>query len=102
MGMGAMARQIRRLLRRSTPQDVHWAARGRRCPKCGGPPVVEAIIFAPAAELLQKSPQAVMRLAAENEGRVPITELRGPAGEPRKFVKIFQEFACTHHRKELS
>lgn len=91
------------VLRGRTPSEVHWQALGRRCGHtgCGDVPAVEVVIYAPAKELLAADPQLVMRLAAANEGRIPLIDLVGPGGEPRQFIRHSHKFACRHHRKEL-
>ncbi len=98
--MGAFSK-VRQIFRGRTAAEVHWAAIGRRCGKCKGPPVVEVLVFAPTHELVANAPQAAMRIAAQHEGNLPIVMLRGPGGEPRKFTPLMHEFACRHHAKEL-
>jgi hypothetical protein len=59
------------------------------------------LILAPANEFLKDMPKRAMQLAAKHGGGVPIVQLRGPDGGPRKFVPALHTFACTAHRREL-
>jgi len=59
---------------RETPQEMHarvaWA--GRRCAACKGPPAIRIKVFAPVAELVQRSPQLMGVLAARAGGNLPV------------------------------
>jgi hypothetical protein len=81
--------------------EIHWEALGRRCDKCQGPPVLEVLLAAPEDELVKKMPKRALQLVMANGGALPAITLRGPGGEPRRFIVALHTFACAAHRKEL-
>jgi len=83
-----------------TPTEAHqkWGFNGRKCDACSQVAIVKAISMAAIAELNStEAGQAwLLRLAKDNEGRVPVVELTYG-----KFVKIGEAFACTRCRPTL-
>lgn len=81
-----------------TPQEVHRALAwgGRKCDKCGQPAAVRVRVFADAQEVMQRSPQFIMKLAAENNGQVPVVDFK-----QGKFIRVSQAYGCSGCRADL-
>ena len=81
-----------------TPLEMHrriaWAGKG--CDRCGGPPVVRCISYAPFKELDANCPEFLASIAMQNEGKVPMVEFTYG-----KFVRIGKSFACANCSKAM-
>lgn len=80
-----------------TPQEVHAALAwgGRKCDKCGGPSAVRVRVFAEYKEVLQRSPEFVMKLAADHNGEVPVVDFKSG-----KYIRVSEAFSCANCRSE--
>jgi hypothetical protein len=80
-----------------TPQEVHRALAwgGRKCDACGGPAAIRIRVFAEYKECLQRSPEFVMKLAAEHNGALPVVDFK-----QGKFIRVSEAFACTNCKHE--
>lgn len=74
-----------------SPREAHrkFAFGGRGCTECGQPAVIRIRTFGELTEVNKRSPQFLMLLAKENEGRVPVVDFTYG-----KFVKMGEAFAC--------
>jgi hypothetical protein len=81
-----------------TPQEAHrklaWGGKG--CDKCGQPAAIRVRVFAEAAEVMKRSPQFIMQLAAANNGAVPMVTFKYG-----KFVRVSEAFGCDHCKSDL-
>ena len=80
-----------------SPQEVHRALAwgGRKCDACGGPAAERIRVFAEYKEVLQRSPEFVMKLAAEHNGEVPVVDFKSG-----KFIRVSKAFACANCKGE--
>jgi len=93
------ANEIEKFKRKElTPTELHrvvaWS--GGSCDKCGGLPVVRVRVFAEFAECNRRSPEFVIKLAMENDGRLPVVDFK-----QGKYIRISQSYACEHCKQEL-
>jgi len=81
-----------------TPTELHRAVAwsGGVCDKCGGIPVVRVRVFGEAKEVCQRSPEFVMKLAAQNEGTIPVVDFKDG-----KYIRVSQAYACASCKQEL-
>ena len=82
-------------------QELFSQGLNGRCGKCLRPAAMEIRVFMPAVDFVRDMPQMAMKIAAKNEGKIPVVMFRGPGGQPRKFVRALHAFACRQCRKEL-
>ena len=80
-----------------SPSEVHKALAwgGRRCDKCGAPSAIRIRVFAEYKEVLQRSPEFVMKLAADHNGEVPVVDFKSG-----KFIRVSEAFACAGCKQE--
>jgi glutaredoxin len=78
-----------------TPNEAHrkLAFGGHRCDSggCGQPAAIRIRVFAPADEVMQRSPEFLIQLAAKNEGQIPVVDFR-----QGKYIRISEVYACDH------
>lgn len=82
-----------------TPQEIHRALAwgGRKCDACKvGVAAIRVRVFAEYKECLQRSPEFMLKLAAEHAGEVPVVDFK-----QGKYVRVSEAFACEHCRSEL-
>jgi hypothetical protein len=81
-----------------TPQEAHrkFAWGGKKCDACGGPAAARIRVFAEYKECLQRSPEFMLKLAANNGGEVPVVDFK-----TGKFIRVSEAFACANCRATL-
>ena len=65
------------------------------------PAAMQIRVFMPAVDFVRDMPQMAMKIAAKNEGKIPVVLFKGPDGGERKFVRALDAYACRGCRKEL-
>lgn len=89
---------------RFTPKEVHahYAWHDAKC-VCGGPAFVRCVSFAPIDEMKKRAEPMLVKLAMDNEGRIPMIRFNTPGNEQHgeKFVKIGSAFACVRCKSTL-
>ena len=73
-----------------SPNELHRALAfgGARC-LCGQPAAISIKVFGEYKELLARSPEFIMKLAADNDGNVPVVEFK-----TGKYIRVSHTFAC--------
>lgn len=82
-----------------TPQEVHRAIAwgGRKCDACKvGVAAIRVRVFAEYKETLQRSPEFVMNLAAQNNGALPVVDFK-----QGKYIRVSEAFACEGCKADL-
>jgi len=83
----------------TTPQEVHRALAwgGRKCDACRvSPAAIRVRVFAEYKEVLQRSPEFVLKLAADHNGEVPVVDFK-----QGKYIRVSEAFACAGCRTDL-
>jgi hypothetical protein len=81
-----------------TPNEAHrkFAFGGHHCDVCGGPPALCVRVFAKVDDVLQKSPEWVIKESAKHGGKLPVVDFKDG-----KYVRISMSYACDRCKATL-